>query len=274
MKDLKVLVIDPDFDYLQLISQFLSADGFHVVTATDGEEGLRKAMIESPDLLLLEPMLSKLHGFTLCNIVSKEFKKKIPVIILTNHYKDAHHEKEAIQVYGASAYLKRPIMKKELRSTIFDVLGKKSMEGVDETPIPQAPEVKEPPKEELKETLSPEAITEQSSDDGEENPQEIVKEEPPENIAVQTEDAVDEVSPEILAENQPGNGKGTPQEFVAEEDTEAKAAPVEAPTESSGNNGNGSNGKSKVDKMIDDIESEFGLLNTKKVASSNPNLQI
>ena len=77
MKDLKVLVIDPDFDYLQLISQFLGADGFHVVTATDGEEGLRKAMIESPDLILIEPMLSKLHGFTLCNIVSKEFKKNI-----------------------------------------------------------------------------------------------------------------------------------------------------------------------------------------------------
>ena len=134
MKDLKVLVIDPDFDYLQLISQFLGADGFHVVTATDGEEGLRKAMIESPDLILIEPMLSKLHGFTLCNIVTKEFKKKIPVIILTNHYQDARFKKEAIQIYGAAAYLKRPVMKKELRSTIFDVLGKKSMDGGEAAP--------------------------------------------------------------------------------------------------------------------------------------------
>lgn len=266
MKDLKVLVIDPDFDYLQLISKFLSADGFHVVTATDGEEGLRKAMIESPDLMLMEPMLSKLHGFTLCNIVSKEFKKKIPVIILTNHYQDAHYKKEAIQVYGAAAYLKRPIMKKELRSTIFDVLGKKSMEGVDETDVPQVREVKEPPKEEPAELQSSEAETEQISDEAEEVPQETVTEDPPETAG--------EDSPTIQAENQPENGKEMPQEFVAEEKAEASVAPVKTHTQSSGNNGNGSDGKSKVDKMIDDIESEFGLLNGKKTANGNTNLQI
>ncbi len=234
MKDLKVLVIDPDFDYLQLISQFLATDGFHVVTATDGEEGLRKAMIESPDLILIEPMLSKLHGFTLCNIVSKEFKKKVPVIILTNHYQDARFKKEAIQVYGAAAYLTRPIMKKELRSTIFDILGKKSMEGVDEKPIPQAPDVKETPKEDPTENILAEVVSEKAS--------EVVEEEH--------------------------------QEVVEEETVEVTANSVETPTESSGNNGNGSNGKSKVDKILNDIESEFGLLTDKKLANRNHDLQI
>ena len=234
MKDLKVLVIDPDFDYLQLISQFLATDGFHVVTATDGEEGLRKAMIESPDLILIEPMLSKLHGFTLCNIVSKEFKKKVPVIILTNHYQDARFKKEAIQVYGAAAYLTRPIMKKELRTTIFDVLGKKSMEGVEEKPIPQVPDVKETPKEEPTENIPAEVVSEKAS--------------------------------KVVAEE--------PQEVVEEETVEVTANSVETPTKSSGNNGNGSNGKSKVDKMLNDIESEFGLLTDKKLANRNLDLQI
>ena len=266
MKDLKVLVIDPDFDYLQLISQFLSSDGFHVVTATDGEEGLRKAMIESPDLILMEPMLSKLHGFTLCNIVSKEFKKQIPVIILTNHYQDAHYKKEAIQVYGAAAYLKRPVMKKELRSTIFNVLGKKSMEGVEETQSPQETEVKESPVEKAKDTLSAEARAEQAKNE--------VEEITPETMTEDSHVTTDEDPPASLAENQPDNGKGMPQEVVAEEKAEAIVTPVETPATSSGNNGNGSNGKSKVDKMIDDIESEFGLYNVKKVANSNSNLQI
>ena len=234
MKDLKVLVIDPDFDYLQLISQFLATDGFHVVTATDGEEGLRKAMIESPDLILIEPMLSKLHGFTLCNIVSKEFKKKVPVIILTNHYQDARFKKEAIQVYGAAAYLTRPIMKKELRTTIFDVLGKKSMEGVEEKPIPQVPDVKETPKEEPTENIPAEVVSEKAS--------------------------------KVVAEE--------PQEVVEEETVEVTANSVETPTKSSGNNGNGSNGKSKVDKMLNDIESEFGLLTDKKLANRNQDLQV
>jgi DNA-binding response OmpR family regulator len=234
MKDLKVLVIDPDFDYLQLISQFLAADGFHVVTAADGEEGLRKAMIESPDLIIIEPMLSKLHGFTLCNIVSKEFKKKVPVIILTNHYQDARFKKEAIQVYGAAAYLTRPIMKKELRTTIFNVLGKKSMEGVEEKPIPQVPDVKETPKEEPTENIPAEVVSEKAS--------------------------------KVVAEE--------PQEVVEEETVEVTANSVETPTKSSGNNGNGSNGKSKVDKMLNDIESEFGLLTDKKLAKRNQDLQI
>jgi len=240
MKDLKVLVIDPDFDYLQLISQFLGADGFHVVTATDGEEGLRKAMIESPDLILIEPMLSKLHGFTLCNIVSKEFKKKIPVIVLTNHYQDARFKKEAIQVYGAAAYLKRPIMKKELRSTIFDVLGKKSTEGMEETPNPPEVEAEAPP----------EKVTE------------VVSEIPVENSL---ENETEELQEVVVEE---------PQEIVVEEKVEVTAESVEKPTKSSGNNGNGSNGKSKVDKMLNDIESEFGLLTDKKLANRNHNLQV
>ena len=266
MKDLKVLVIDPDFDYLQLISQFLATDGFHVVTATDGEEGLRKAMIESPDLILIEPMLSKLHGFTLCNIVSKEFKKKIPVIILTNHYQDDHYKKEAIQVYGAAAYLKRPIMKKELRSAIFNVLGKKSMGGVEEIPSPQVSEFNEAPLEEPKETISTEIAEEQGTEEVEELPQMTVQDDPPERVMEDTSAS--------LAENQLDDGKEMPQEDAAVEQAEVNVIPVETPTKSSGNNGNGSNGKSKVDRMIDDIESEFGQVNGKKVANSNQNLQI
>lgn len=266
MKDLKVLVIDPDFDYLQLISQFLSADGFHVVTATDGEEGLRKAMIESPDLILIEPMLSKLHGFTLCNIVTKEFKKKIPVIILTNHYQDARFKKEAIQVYGAAAYLTRPIMKKEMRATIFDVLGKKSMEGVEEKSIPQKSDVNELPKEEPKEILSSEVVLEE--------PSEVVMEVPQEVEAEAVSETVEEVAPEIIVENPTEIEMEEPQEIVVEEQVEFTAESVEKPTKSSRNNGNGSNGKTKVDKMIDDIESEFGLLTDKKVANSNHDLQI
>jgi len=266
MKDLKVLVIDPDFDYLQLISQFLSSDGFHVVTATDGEEGLRKAMIESPDLILIEPMLSKLHGFTLCNIVSKEFKKKIPVIILTNHYQDARFKKEAIQVYGAAAYLTRPIMKKELRSTIFDVLGKKSMEGVEEKSTPQEPDVQEPPNELLKEIRSSEVVSEQESEAAMEVAKPAEAEAPSETVV--------EVATENPQENPTETKAEEPQEAAVKEKDEFTAESVEKPTKSSGNNGNGSNGKSKVDKMIDDIESEFGLLADKKLANRNQNLQL
>ena len=61
---------------------------------------------------------------------------------------------------------------------------------------------------------------------------------------------------------------------MPEEKIEITAESIEKPTESSGNNGNGSNGKSKVDKMLNDIESEFGLIADKKLANSNHDLQI
>jgi CheY-like chemotaxis protein len=244
MKDLKALVIDPDFDYLQMLSQFLAADGFHVVTATDGEEGLRKAMIESPDLIIMEPMLSKLHGFTLCNIVTKEFKKKIPVIILTNHYQEPRFKKEAIQVYGAAAYLNRPITKKEMRSTIFDVLGKKCMDGVEEMPSPVELTVERGNEQEPKEIVTPEVMTE--------DPPTVAAQEPPE-ITV-------EAQPEVVVEEQV--------------EVEAMSTALEKPIESSGSNGNGSNGKSKVDRMLNDIVSEFGLFPEKKLSDKNHDLQI
>jgi DNA-binding response OmpR family regulator len=253
MKDLKLLVIDPDFDYLQLISQFLSAEGFHVVTATDGEEGLRKAMIESPDLILLEPMLSKLHGFTLCNIVSKEFKKKVPVIILTNHYQDARFKKEAIQVYGAAAYLTRPITKKELRSAIFDVLGNKSMDGVEEIPVAKEPDFKHEIEQVTEEKAPSKAVREE--------PEEVKVEDPTEIHAEEKNDVI-------------ANSVKEPAEVVMEDKVELTADSSDEPTNSSGNNDNGSNGKSKVDKMLNDIESEFGLLTDKKLSNGNHDLQI
>lgn len=265
MKDFKVLVIDPDFDYLQLLSKFLSSDGFHVITASDGEEGLRKAMIESPDLILMEPMLSKLHGFTLCNIVSKEFKKKIPVIILTNHYQDAHHKKEAIQIYGAAAYLTRPIMKKELRSTVFDVLGKKSMDGMEGTSIPQE-QVREAPKDEPSEHTSSHPVSEGASDNLDQVAIEVVEEDPAKAVA--------DAAQENPADNQPQSLTEAPQEIEAEDKDQVPVTSTETPPKPSRNNGNGSNGKSKVDKMIDDIESEFGLITDKKAASNNHNLQL
>jgi len=117
----KILLVDSDYDFLSVLSQFLKREGYKTITAVDGEEGLNKALVESPDLIILEPMLSKIHGFTLCNMVTSEFKKQIPVIIVTKHLEEEHFRKEALHDHGASAYMIRPITKNELRKVIEDV---------------------------------------------------------------------------------------------------------------------------------------------------------
>lgn len=122
VRGLKILLVDSDYDFLQVLTQFLNKEGFEVITAHDGEEGLNKALVESPDLVILEPMLSKVHGFTLCAMITGEFKKNIPVIIISQHYDDENSKKEALRTHGASAYMVRPITKSELRTVIDDVL--------------------------------------------------------------------------------------------------------------------------------------------------------
>ena len=122
VRGLKILLVDSDYDFLQVITQFLNKEGYEVITAYDGEEALNKALVESPDLVILEPMLSKIHGFTLCGMITGEFKKNIPVIIVSQHYDDENFKKEALRTHGASAYLVRPITKSELRTVIQDVL--------------------------------------------------------------------------------------------------------------------------------------------------------
>ncbi|MBN1223799.1 MAG: response regulator transcription factor [Candidatus Aminicenantes bacterium] len=123
LRNIKVLLVDSDYDFLKVMSQFLQKEGFRVITAGDGEEGLNKALVEYPDLVILEPVLSKIHGLTLCSMITTEFKKKIPVIIVSKQPEGEHFRKEAIHAQGASAYLTRPITKNELRRVIFDILG-------------------------------------------------------------------------------------------------------------------------------------------------------
>lgn len=120
MKGKKILVIEPDFESLKFLSKFLLDAKFELIFAYDGEEGLRKAKTENPDLVILEPRLPKMNGFDLCSIITKDFEKKIPVIILTEFFKDL--KAEILHSFGAAAYLNKPFEKEKLFYTILDLL--------------------------------------------------------------------------------------------------------------------------------------------------------
>jgi len=120
MKGKKILVIEPDFESLKSLSKFLIDVKFELISAYDGEEGLRKAKTENPDLVILEPRLPKMNGFDLCSIITKDFEKKIPVIILTEFFQD--FKAEILHSFGAAAYLNKPFEKEKLFYTILDLL--------------------------------------------------------------------------------------------------------------------------------------------------------
>jgi CheY-like chemotaxis protein len=82
---LKVLIVDDDAFLSGIYATKLELEGFQVVAARDGEEGLKQAAAEIPAIILLDVLMPKLDGFeTLKRLKMDPATKDIPVIMLTN----------------------------------------------------------------------------------------------------------------------------------------------------------------------------------------------
>jgi DNA-binding response OmpR family regulator len=81
----KILLVDDDNALRQLYAVELTAKGFVVIEAGDGESGLVKAKSETPDLVLLDIMMPKLDGVAMLTRLKQDPETaKIPVVMLTN----------------------------------------------------------------------------------------------------------------------------------------------------------------------------------------------
>lgn len=81
----KILIVEDDKFLRELITRKLDNEGYMVVEAVDGEEGLKKASEEKPDLILLDLILPGIDGFeVLTQIKQNNNLASIPVIILSN----------------------------------------------------------------------------------------------------------------------------------------------------------------------------------------------
>ncbi|MBI2050130.1 MAG: response regulator [Candidatus Staskawiczbacteria bacterium] len=98
----KILIAEDDKSLLLVLQEKFTNEGFSVVTALDGEEGLIVAEKEKPDLLLLDIRMPKIDGITMARKI-KEAGNNAPIIFLTN-LDDIKHISEAIEV-SKSDYL-------------------------------------------------------------------------------------------------------------------------------------------------------------------------
>ena len=104
IKKKKVLIVDDDSFLSGIYATKLDIEGFDVVTAKDGEEGLKAVEKEIPDLILLDVLMPKLDGFeTLKRLKQIAGAKDVPVIMLTNLGQKEDIEKGLEQ--GAVDYL-------------------------------------------------------------------------------------------------------------------------------------------------------------------------
>jgi two-component system, OmpR family, alkaline phosphatase synthesis response regulator PhoP len=85
MPEKKVLLVEDDQMILSMYETKLKQAGYFVITADNGADGLRMALEEKPDIILLDVILPQLDGFSVLEeIKSRENQKALPVIMLTN----------------------------------------------------------------------------------------------------------------------------------------------------------------------------------------------
>ena len=106
-----ILIIEDDPSILLGLQKNLEFEGYQVLIAKDGEEGLAMAFDNSPDLILLDVMLPHVNGFEICRSVRKH-EPTVPILIISA--KDQEIDKIMGLDLGADDYITKPFSLKEL----------------------------------------------------------------------------------------------------------------------------------------------------------------
>jgi len=116
-----ILVIDDEKDLIKLADYHLSKEGFLVISAKDGIQGLEIAKKHRPDLILLDIMLPKMDGWEVCKkLKASSETSHIPVIMLTARTQET--DKVLGLELGADDYITKPFNTRELVARVKSVL--------------------------------------------------------------------------------------------------------------------------------------------------------
>jgi CheY-like chemotaxis protein len=115
------LVIEDNKDNREIILDFLSAYGFSVLSAEDGEQGIQSYKTNHPDLVLCDVLLPKVNGFGVCEAIKND-DESVPVILMSALYKTHALQAEARDKYGADDYLLKPLNLVDLSERICGLL--------------------------------------------------------------------------------------------------------------------------------------------------------
>lgn len=120
-KKKKVLLIEDEYSLSEILAEVMNEKGYNTVVAYNGLEGLRKAYVELPDLIILDVMLPQLNGLEVCRRLKKDERmKSTPVIFLTA--KDQVTDKLLGIESGGEVYLTKPFDMDELLAKIETLL--------------------------------------------------------------------------------------------------------------------------------------------------------
>lgn len=115
----RILIVEDEYAMRRGLEDCLRAEGYRVITAVNGEEGLKRALTEKPDLLLLDVMMPKLDGYAVCAEL-RRVGAELPVLMLTakGRVDDRVNGLDA----GADDYLVKPFSTEELLARVRALL--------------------------------------------------------------------------------------------------------------------------------------------------------
>lgn len=120
----KILVAEDEPDIRGLISFSLRYAGYSVVEALNGEEAVKKALEELPDLVLLDVRMPKLSGYEVCKVLkTQDATRDIPVIFLSARGQEAEI-KRGLEL-GAEEYILKPFAPDEFNRRVGSILERK-----------------------------------------------------------------------------------------------------------------------------------------------------
>ncbi len=113
----RVLLVDDEPSIVKMVGKRLEVEGFDVLIAMDGQEGLKKAQTESPDVMILDVMLPKLNGYEVCTMLKQDTRyQQIPIIMFSA--KAQEKDAQTGLACGANAYVRKPFKAQELLEQI------------------------------------------------------------------------------------------------------------------------------------------------------------
>lgn len=124
-----VLVIDDDREITETIRTVLTAKGFTVSVASDGNQGVAYAETKNPDLVILDMMMPRRSGFLVLERLIQTTENPIPVIMITGN-EGARHQEYA-EMLGVSDYIHKPFTMDRLVTSINRLLEEKENENED-----------------------------------------------------------------------------------------------------------------------------------------------
>lgn len=130
----KVLLVEDDINLREIYAARLSAEGYELITASDGEEALTKAVAEKPNLIVLDVMMPKISGFDVLDILRSTPETETTKVIMLSALSQ-QSDRERGERLGANKYLiKSQITLEDVVTTVKEMIETASEDGEEDSP--------------------------------------------------------------------------------------------------------------------------------------------